>query len=455
MTGQCDKKPSGCSQCSRANIVCPLYPQPTNLLVHNQTRHTIKRAAQQYLSKPDTATSSPLSTSLALSYEARAKNFFIVEYIDQTSPCLFSYMQVFRPPSPDCFPLLSTVVKAVFLAFFATSNGSDCALNSAREAYGSALAITRSTILVPGKATLDTTLVAILLLSVFERLTGSAQPNTVTQAGHLRAALELVAIRAPNQFHEKIGLTMFFQLNESICITSLANETGVPVQVYALRQRAIQHGVDTSSMRWRFSEILLEYANLASCVRLGLCLRETLVWARKLDSELENLLKYCDVSDNNNPQPFSLDAGRFSSHSTQSRRNAILLLRILLAQMQQEQQIRPEVTPMPIAQPLSDQVSQNTLSCSSQLWSAIETLDISALPSVYAATVFLYLLVLRAVGSLPKAILDLISDRMRSIQRLKLSASQISAVEQLSNTHPLSNRIWKVWLAISREELFY
>ncbi|KAL5333152.1 hypothetical protein BJX70DRAFT_78543 [Aspergillus crustosus] len=447
---KCDKKETGCSQCSRANITCPLYPNATELLVRNETKHTIKKTAQRYLHPPS---SNPLSTHLMPGLEIQAKNFFILQYIDHASPCLFSYMQVFRPPSPDAYPLLATVVNAVFLAFFAATNGSRCGLNSAREVYGSALTITRSTIQQRGKTKLDTTLGAILLLSVFERLTLATEANGVLQngIGHLRAALELVSLRDQSQFHEQRGLTMFLQLNEALCTTSLAQETEVPSRLLMLRQRAVQQGVDVWSLRWKFSKILLEYTQLTSSIRVGMSAQQSLEWAERLDTDLLGLLHY---PQDRGPAPVQSHQGKSAAYSTQSRRNAILLLRILLAQSQHQQRIKCPSGNIDMLL-RSDALFHNALLSCVEIWTAIQAWNSEELSIVQAPTVFSYLYVLQQLEMLSVETLELVGEYMNSLKQLKLSASQIIGVEKLENSGPVLSRIWKVWLSISREELFY
>jgi hypothetical protein len=198
----------------------------------------------------------------------------------------------------------------------------------------------------------------------------------------------------------------------------------------------------------------LEYAQFEGFIRRGISLQDTLMWAKKPDKDLQELQALCDIFDQNGPHPVHRDPGKSASYSTQSRKNAILLLRILLAHDQRRQWIQLPTTERQIEQQFDD-LSHSAASFCTELWSAIQSLNPANLSSVRGATIFFYLYVLKEVGMLPPVTLELVKDYMHSLQQLKLSVSQILAVERLGNSSPLSSRIWKVWLRVSREELFY
>lgn len=165
-------------------------------------------------------------------------------------------MQFFHPPRFEDPPLLATIVRAVFLAFFSFSYHSQSALYHARASYGSALALTSNAIQSPKEARKDTTLLALLLISVFERLTHTVESQIPMCSSHLRGALDLVRYRGNTLFSGWAGATMSLQLTELITLNCLANGVEIPSELLALRIQTSEK-VDTESSKWKFSQVLL------------------------------------------------------------------------------------------------------------------------------------------------------------------------------------------------------
>ncbi|RAK97410.1 Zn(II)2Cys6 transcription factor [Aspergillus ibericus CBS 121593] len=221
---KCDKMKDCCSQCARAGLSCSGYANPTDLVILDETPATaekvLRKRSLQRQSSPD-----PLSTRLLPTVLQCAKYLYISQYVQDTPPTgLFSYMQVFYPSKSDDYPLLDTVINAVFMANFSSLQGCRPALYHAQVGYGSALSLTRKAIHSPKEALLDRTLFSILLMSVFERVANSGRQEFNLRNGHLQGAVKLMSLRGTSQFMDEGGIIMFSHLTELVILDCLANE---------------------------------------------------------------------------------------------------------------------------------------------------------------------------------------------------------------------------------------
>lgn len=371
-------------------------------------------------------------------------------------------MRFFHPPkSEDPLPLLSTVVRAVFLAFFSFSHHSQSALYHARVSYGSALALTSSAIQSPKEARKDTTLLALLLMSVFERLTHTTEGQIPMRSGHLRGALGLVRYRGSTIFSGWAGATMFLQLKELITLDCLANGVQIPSELLALRARASER-VDAQSPKWKFSEILLQYAELKTAIENGHSHTEIILQAENLDCQLEVLCQQL--------QPFVLGkkdknsrratADKYPDHSTRRSWNNIRVIRILLAEAIREQctqflAFEDVVEQSSIAGKIDDTgqriVSLSTDICFSIPQAKLRESTTGDFSSFQSSTMFFHLFVAKSSSILPSALQTAICERLEELTPRQFCGLERIMTEILRENIINESDIWKVWLKIGQE----
>jgi hypothetical protein len=371
-------------------------------------------------------------------------------------------MQLFYPPKPGDSPLLATVIRAVFMALFSSSREYHPALYHARVTYGSALTLTRKAIQSPEEAIMDTTLCSLLLLSVFERLTNSGD----VRSGHLQGALGLVLLRGDNQFSDRIGITMFLQLTELIFLNCLANETDIPSHLLSLRHKALKNVDVASSPKWRFSEVMLQYAQLKSSIRSGLLSHEqTISWAETLDHELDQISRHLPpfTSRKLSRQPLrmsAIESDIYPDYNTRRSWNNIRVVRILLAEIVREQYIRllgTSTDGTAIVEKLHES-TRNAISLCSEICFSVpykysQGMLSSELSSVQIATLSFHLYVAKEAGVVSGQMRSSILERLQSLrERKKLSGHEKLMTELLEQSSERPKNIWKVWLRIGKED---
>lgn len=403
-----------------------------------------------------------MSTAVLPSFESRAKSLFISQYVlDSDKTNLFAYMRFFHPSKAEEPPLLSTVVRAVFLAFFSFSHHSQSALYDARVSCGSALALASRAIQSPKEARKDKTLLALLLLSVFERLTHTAESQVPMRSGHLRGALGLVQYRGNTLFSGWAGPTMFLQLTELITLDCLANRVEIPSELLTFRESASEK-VDTKSPKWKFVQILLQYAELKTAVENGHSHTDIITWAEILDRQLDLLSQQLQPIFVRNKGSVSrqITSDQYPDHSTRRSWNNIRVMRILLAEAIREQCTVfisfADITEHASIIEKQDNATQNILSLSADICSSIPDNkcrrgSISDFSSVQSGTMFFHLFVAKSSPVLSTDLKSSICERLGELARSQFRGLERIMTEILRDSTINGTDIWKVWLKIGQE----
>jgi hypothetical protein len=259
-TKQCDKKRDSCGQCLRAQLTCPGYHNPNDLVFRDETKAV--------LTKVFVHETSTIPTSILETLEARAKNLFYSHHVFGASPML-EYMKVFYPldPSKDAYCMFT--LKAVSLAYLANEFHDSSIRRKASKKYSLALMLTQHTLQDPQMASQSLTLLTILLLGLFENLT-SEQDKFDAETKHLEGALTLTKLRGSQQFRSPLGLVMFMHLGSDILSSCLRHGTYVPIEYTRLRAQAQKYIDATEPLwyHWQVSELMWEFAEFQAAKRL-------------------------------------------------------------------------------------------------------------------------------------------------------------------------------------------
>lgn len=268
---QCDKAAPACGQCRRQGTDCPGYRDLLSLSFRNETARVVgkeeaRRAAsgsakqtshESASSLQDYNFTSPTSTALALFAPPLAPRLLHsgIELGDLGLTC-FYYNLASSPGDPfetllslapkvlstDRYPkAMAAAMRSISLAGVANSAGTqvDQAGLSRRafSEYGAALRAVNKALADPTSACKDSTLFAILLLSIFESFTCLGPTSVTTWKRHIDGASALIAQRGAAQFEREVGLLAFREA--LVHIFTMCYRLGVPVppQICAMRQR--------------------------------------------------------------------------------------------------------------------------------------------------------------------------------------------------------------------------
>ena len=267
----CDLRKDGCSQCSRAHLACTGYRDTNAIRIRDETP-----AVQQKVIRGISA-AYPTVQSLDLSLCHQAKEIFYQNYVVGETKC-YSFMKQYYSPAATDEHLIKSI-DAVSLAYLNYQKHHESAQAEARLQYVDALKLTGKALRSPELATKDSTMLSILLLDLYEKITSKEPQYDGAWAAHIKGALSLVQLRGDEQYRDPDGLRMLVRLSTNILISCVATDRAVPEEVVALRAAVTSPFTEPSDPKWRESELMIQFARLKSQVKHNLLSDDEIVRA--------------------------------------------------------------------------------------------------------------------------------------------------------------------------------
>ncbi|RDW91756.1 hypothetical protein BP5796_01150 [Coleophoma crateriformis] len=183
---------------------------------------------------------------------------------------------------------LSVTIGAVSLAYYFHQTSSSEVLAEARREYIRALQLTNAALRSSELALKDTTLLATLLLDLFEKFTSPILRDSWKT--HVHGALALVKLRGTKQYSDPIGLRMVMRLSINILISFVACNSALPRDFIAVRTFTADF-LKTLDPKWKLTDLMVDYAAFRARLIAGqLSELETISIATKLDARYLNLM---------------------------------------------------------------------------------------------------------------------------------------------------------------------
>jgi len=167
--------------------------------------------------------------SVAPSIEDQATAFFVTNYVINTSGPTRGYLEYLSTiynPSEDTS--LLAAMKAVGIAGLAHYAQEPALLNQARYHYLKAIQDTNAALKSPVMVKRDSTLSAIMILSIYETVTGSNSKSIRDWAEHVRGAAALLKLRGREQLETPRGRNMFVQVVSTLMISCIQRNAPLP-----------------------------------------------------------------------------------------------------------------------------------------------------------------------------------------------------------------------------------
>lgn len=118
----------------------------------------------------------------------------------------------------------------------------------------------------PKAAKSDSTLLAVLFLDLFEKITNQDSRSSDSWMSHVHGALALSKLRGSRQLYNEIGVRLAVRLSTNLVISCVASHNPVPQGVINLRSELVQI-IGKNDPKWHLTGLCIEYANLAAAVR--------------------------------------------------------------------------------------------------------------------------------------------------------------------------------------------
>ncbi|KAL8658143.1 MAG: hypothetical protein Q9226_001226 [Calogaya cf. arnoldii] len=257
---RCDLRRDSCTQCIRAKLTCSGYRDTTALRFRHETDAVQRRATAQ-----KSATTIPASPPLSIRSQAR-DIFYYNHVVGPTKQ--FDFLHALYPQTSKDVHLCRSV-DAVALAYLNAQRPSGTAEIEARRSYVSAIQYTSYALQSPHLARQDSTILAILLLDLYEKITTRAPAFQGAWAAHLDGALTLVKLRGDEQFREPSILRMLMRLSTNMLISCVASGRPVLVDLINLRRTIAAHFPTPPDPKWQESDLVIEFASLRQDIANG------------------------------------------------------------------------------------------------------------------------------------------------------------------------------------------
>jgi hypothetical protein len=299
---QCDRATPSCSQCIRAHRDCPGYRNEVDLMFRNESEAVIGKAKAREKNKaksksrshspaiasPSGSKEEPRSPSSEFSSLASIQEkdggFFVetlapkfsmfptteeraLGYFNHNSTTWFRNFDVTEElcSQTTVDEHLLASMSAVGLASFSHSVHAPALMVRARREYVSALKLTNVALRSPTEAKKDTTLFSVMILGIFETVTGNSERSLAAWAEHMNGAAALVKLRGKDQFKTQAGLRMFLQVTSNLMLSCIQRTTAMPAHIIELRKEAGKYMEDQPA--WKLSEIIIDFTIFRAAVR--------------------------------------------------------------------------------------------------------------------------------------------------------------------------------------------
>lgn len=142
----------------------------------------------------------------------------------------------------------------------------------ARKGYVHALQLTNTALRSPVDAKKDSTLFSVMILGIYETVTGSNERSLAAWTEHINGAATLVKLRGMEQLQTVVGQRMFLQVTSSLMISCVQRTIAMPQHIIDLRKQASSF-IEPDNPGWRVSAVIIDYtifrADVCACKIVG------------------------------------------------------------------------------------------------------------------------------------------------------------------------------------------
>lgn len=204
------------------------------------------------------------------SIEDRATAFFLSNYVigdnGPTRGHLDHLSDLYESDSID--DNLVAAVQAVGLAGFAHSAKAPHLINQARAQYTKSLQLTNAALQSPTAVKRDSTLLAILILGIFETITGKNQKSMKAWAEHIHGAAAVVKLRGPEAIKKIGGIRLLAQVTSSLLISCIQRDIPIPKYIVEITEFA-QNEMTNIDPAWIAQRIMIDYTSFNARYHAG------------------------------------------------------------------------------------------------------------------------------------------------------------------------------------------
>jgi hypothetical protein len=322
---KCDLRPGSCTRCSNSKRHCPGYPQQDVLRICDQTLEVSQKARKSaevvFVKAGDrrskTRETSPVDVS-AFSFQPQPEYPFDWVDLDESSPDIDWSPATSTPASP--LPMDSEELSFAFffnncvinrdvyhtciyqpdnkhliasIKAFGIANlskhYSDRRLRiSSQHQYASALHLTNLALRDPLQVKRDETLLAVLVLTNYETLTGGVTRTLDAWEQHVNGSASLLSLRGLDGIRGTSGRVLTLHVITGINVICFLRDLPTPPFIYGLQAKVFEHLCEPDNPAVRYQRINLQCADFRHAVSRRLIASSEEIISRT--SELDAML---------------------------------------------------------------------------------------------------------------------------------------------------------------------
>ncbi|KAL8839737.1 MAG: hypothetical protein Q9170_001608 [Blastenia crenularia] len=262
-------------------MICSGYRDTNSPRIRDETTAVQKRVSKKQV--PQTA-----PQSFPIPVGSQARDLFYLNYVvGSTKP--FNFLLPFCSTSSKD-QILNQSIDAVSLAYLNYQRHSLSAEEEARQHYASAIRSIGTALRSPNEAKQDSTILAILLLDLYEKITSKDSKHQTAWIAHLDGALALVKLRDGHQFNDPTVIRMLMRLSTNLLISSVVNDRPISSDLIALRSTISTNFPLSVDPKWRESDLMIEFGSLRQNIQNGVVSdNEAILTLLDLDSKFVKL----------------------------------------------------------------------------------------------------------------------------------------------------------------------
>ncbi|KAK0628002.1 White-opaque regulator 1 [Lasiodiplodia hormozganensis] len=159
--------------------------------------------------------------------------------------------------------------------------------------YLDAIRVTNEALRDPAVATKDSSLLAVIILGLFESISGRTRQSLEAWENHVNGAAALISLRGRRQLETAVGRRMLMQITSSLLISCLQRDVPFPEPIKEIMlDTTTDNFIDRTNPLYRLREIMVSVADFRAQWRQGVVwdCRAIVKRSRELDNEMTTLI---------------------------------------------------------------------------------------------------------------------------------------------------------------------
>ncbi|KAF1994896.1 hypothetical protein P154DRAFT_624337 [Amniculicola lignicola CBS 123094] len=285
---RCDRKVPSCGPCTRGNRVCHGYRDLLDLAFCDETSNVTKKARVVPLTPQEQPpTSLPIHMRDVVIYQTiddLGINFFMKNYVGaQAILSQFDFLPSFYVRDGRSCPYFKDSIKAVGLAGYAKATRRVDLLRTTTKTYISAIREVNKALSDPNSAGRDTTLIAVLLLAMYEVLILPGRKGLRNLTKHLHGAVSVAAFGQSCNEKTAIGEKLLICLCQVVTFNSWMQDIPLPPRFMNLRRHIDQAPGRHYNIHWHFLGVLADLIEFRTALRTGQYASASAIISRAMD----------------------------------------------------------------------------------------------------------------------------------------------------------------------------